>query len=177
MPRRKSWKNATAKRGNVNATRGVSKRGKCDGYLTEELASLNTENSDTLHDVTEELASLKTEKEDIVQGSVNLVTEQNQLQSNLPGDHLYNIQSEKRQNEMSVSHRNQRESCSSADSMNEHHRKFGSFHQNDRRFSDQSRGFQCTCNALCMLSYNTACTEIENSSNLDKILCEGDSLY
>ena len=35
----------------MNATRGVSKRGK---YLTEELASLNTENSDTLHDVNEE---------------------------------------------------------------------------------------------------------------------------
>ena len=42
--------------------------------LTEELASLKTENSDTLRDVTEELASLKTENKDIVQGSVNLVT-------------------------------------------------------------------------------------------------------
>ena len=31
-------------------------------HLTEELASLKTENSDTLRDVTEELASLKTEK-------------------------------------------------------------------------------------------------------------------
>ena len=30
---------------------------------------------------------------------------------------------------------------------------FGSFHQNDVRFSEQSRGYQCTCNALCMLSY------------------------
>ena len=28
-----------------------------------------------------------------------------------------------------------------------------------------------------MLSYHTACTQIENSSSLDKILCEGDSLY
>ena len=28
---------------------------------------------------------------------------------------------------------------------------FGSFHQNDERFIDQSRGVQCTCNALCML--------------------------
>ena len=72
MPKTKSRKNATAKRGNVNATIGINKRGK---YLTEELASLNTENSNTLHDVTEELASLKTEKEDIVQCSVNLVTE------------------------------------------------------------------------------------------------------
>ena len=72
----------------MNATREVSKRGKCDGYLTEELASLNTEYSDTLHDVTEELAPLKTEKGDTVQSSVNLVTEQSQLQSNLQGNHL-----------------------------------------------------------------------------------------
>ena len=28
-----------------------------------------------------------------------------------------------------------------------------------------------------MLSYNTACPEIKDSSNLDKILCEGDNLY
>ena len=28
-----------------------------------------------------------------------------------------------------------------------------------------------------MLSYNTACPEITDSSNLDKILCEGDNLY
>ena len=74
----------------MNATRGISKRGKCDGYLTDGLASLTTENSDTLHDVTEELASLK-QKKKTVQGTVNLVTEQNQLQSNLPGNHLYTI--------------------------------------------------------------------------------------
>ena len=63
--------------------------------------------------------------------------------------------------------------------MKEPHRIFGNFHQNDRRFSDQTRGFQCTCNALCMLSFSTACPEIKyyKSSNLDKILCEGDSLY
>ena len=60
--------------------------------------------------------------------------------------------------------------------MKEPHRIFGNFHQNDRQFSDQTRGFQCTCNALCMLSYNTACPEIKDSSNLDKILCEGDNL-
>ena len=36
---------------------------------------------------------------------------------------------------------------------------FGSFHQNDRSFIDQSRGFQCTCNALCML----VCDDIQNS--------------
>ena len=50
---------------------------------------------------------------------------------------------------------------------------FGSFHQNDERFVDQSRGFQCTCNALCMLIHN----EIQNSSVLDQILYDGDTLY
>ena len=45
---------------------------------------------------------------------------------------------------------------------------FGSYHQNDVRFSEQSRGFQCTGNALCMLSYS-ACLDINNSSTLDKI--------
>ena len=50
---------------------------------------------------------------------------------------------------------------------------FGSFHQNDNRFLDQSRGFQCTCIALCML----VCEEIQNSSELDKILYAGDVLY
>ena len=50
---------------------------------------------------------------------------------------------------------------------------FGSFHQNDKRFLDQSRVFQCTCNALCML----VCDEIQNSLELDKILYAGDVLY
>ena len=50
---------------------------------------------------------------------------------------------------------------------------FGSFHQNDNRFLDQSRGFQCTCNALCM----SVCDEIQNSLELDKILYAGDVLY
>ena len=51
--------------------------------------------------------------------------------------------------------------------------KFGSFHQNDERFIDQSRGVQCTCNALCMLTQD----KIQNSSDLDQILYEGDALY
>ena len=50
---------------------------------------------------------------------------------------------------------------------------FGSFHQNDERFIDQSRGVQCTCNALCMLAQD----KIQNSSDLDQILYEGDALY
>ena len=31
---------------------------------------------------------------------------------------------------------------------------FGSFHQNDARFPEQTRGYQCTCNASCMLAYS-----------------------
>ena len=53
---------------------------------------------------------------------------------------------------------------------------FGSFHQNDGRFSDHSRGYQCTCNALCMLSY-AHCGDVDNSMVLDKVLYEGDALY
>ena len=109
-----------------------------------------------------------------MQGSVNLVTGKSYL---LPESYLQNCQSEERQNEKFVSLTNQRESCSSTDSINEQLKIFGSFHQNDRRFSDQSRGFQCTCNALCMISYNAVCTKIENSSDVDKILYDGDSLY
>ena len=50
---------------------------------------------------------------------------------------------------------------------------FGSFHQNDNRFLDQSRGFQCTCNAPCML----VCDEIQNGLELDTIFYAGDVLY
>ena len=53
---------------------------------------------------------------------------------------------------------------------------FGNFHQNDVRFSEQSRGFQCTCNALCMLSYSLL-HDVDNDLILDEVLCEGDALY
>ena len=53
---------------------------------------------------------------------------------------------------------------------------FGNFHQNDATFPEQSRGYQCTCNALCMLAYSI-CLDVEKSSVLDKVLCEGDTLY
>ena len=53
---------------------------------------------------------------------------------------------------------------------------FGSFHQNDGRFSEHSRGYQCTCNALCMLTY-AHCGDVDNSMVLDKVLYEGDALY
>ena len=53
---------------------------------------------------------------------------------------------------------------------------FESFHQNDGRFSEHSRGYQCTCYALCMLSY-AHCGDVDNSMVLDKVLCEGDALY
>ncbi|MCG8077009.1 MAG: hypothetical protein JAY75_12290, partial [Candidatus Thiodiazotropha taylori] len=59
---------------------------------------------------------------------------------------------------------------------NASHIIYGSFHQNDDRFSELSRGFQCTCNAICMLAYMTV-NEIHNSSSLDEILHDGDSLY
>ena len=61
-------------------------------------------------------------------------------------------------------------------SINARHILFGSFHQNNERFSEQSRGFQCTANALCMLGYS-ASLDINDGLILDKILCEGDSLY
>ena len=62
----------------------------CD--VTEELASLKTENSDISCDVTEELASLKTENKDIVQDSINLVNLQNlerYLTENYSYDYLW----------------------------------------------------------------------------------------
>ena len=52
----------------------------------------------------------------------------------------------------------------------------GSFYQNDGRFSEHSRGYQCTCNALCMLSY-AHCGDVDNSMVLDEVLYEGDALY
>ena len=53
---------------------------------------------------------------------------------------------------------------------------YGSFHQNDKRFSELSRGFQCICNALCMLTYSS-CREIDNSLVLDEILYDVGTLY
>ena len=54
--------------------------------------------------------------------------------------------------------------------------EFGSFHQNDARFPEQSRRYQCTCNASCMLAYSIS-LDVEKSSVLDKVLCEGYTLY
>ena len=53
---------------------------------------------------------------------------------------------------------------------------FGSFHPNDARFLEQSKGYQCTRNASCMLAYSI-CLDVEKSSALGKVLCEGDTLY
>ena len=39
---------------------------------------------------------------------------------------------------------------------------FGSFYQNDTRFSELSRGYQCTCNALCMLAFSI-CLDVEKT--------------
>ena len=272
MPRSKDWKKAAVKRGNVNPSREVSERGKYDLCMTEELASLKTENRDNFHDVTEELASLKTEKEDIVQGSVNLVTEKGYLKGNLKkscdsksdsmdtdisqfkqaiidlNKLIENVSSSVRsdfetviletfpdvnaeyqsrvieksykdkenienteniasflENTMLKQHTEHTEhdknviaqhhfnndsakTCVNNDLVcyqavrlserlwNAGNLVFGSFHQNDDRFSLHSRGFQCTCNALCMLSYSL-CHDVDNSLILDKVLCEGDALY
>ena len=73
MLRKKGWKYSEARKENKNA-----RRGKYDRRLTE--------NSDTGCDVTEELASLKTENNDTVQGSVNLVIEPKKLLHNLPNN-------------------------------------------------------------------------------------------
>ena len=152
-----------------------SERGECTFLSsTEELASLKYRKERQLYD--DELASLKYRKDDMVQGSVNLVTLK-KVESYLKENCLHNNQLDQRQNVQLHSDRNQSELLSSAEPMIEHHIIFGNFNQNDRRFSDQTRGFQCTCNALCMLSHNTYCTEINSCSSLDKILYEGDILY
>ncbi|MCG8111915.1 MAG: hypothetical protein N0E59_14250, partial [Candidatus Thiodiazotropha taylori] len=59
---------------------------------------------------------------------------------------------------------------------NSYEMEFGSFHQNAKIFSAESRGFQCTGNALSMLAYAVT-TESYCTSLLDKILCDGDQLY
>ena len=88
--------------------------------------------------MTEELASLKTENKDIVQGFVNLVTGKSY---SLPENYLQNCQSEERQNEKLVSLRNERESCSSTDSINEQLNIFGSFIKIIEDFLTNQGGF------------------------------------
>ncbi|XP_062609477.1 uncharacterized protein LOC134271261, partial [Saccostrea cucullata] len=53
---------------------------------------------------------------------------------------------------------------------------FGSFHQGSMRFSSFSRGNQCTCNSLMMLS-NSYENFSFTSSFLDQTLLKGDNLY
>ena len=91
-------------------------------------------------------------------------------------DLILSLLCDKTHNKETVSQRNQIVAWSSARTWNACQRIFGSFHQIDQRFPDESRGFQCTCNALCMLSYS-ACCEVERSSNSDKILCYGNFVY
>ncbi|MCG8078202.1 MAG: hypothetical protein JAY75_18430, partial [Candidatus Thiodiazotropha taylori] len=52
----------------------------------------------------------------------------------------------------------------------------GSFHQGSEIFSEESRGCQCTANALCSLIY-AAYSDISCSADLDNILLAGDCLY
>ena len=54
--------------------------------------------------------------------------------------------------------------------------KFWTFHQNDRRFKDDTRGNQCTCNALVYLALHFG---INNPTlvDLDSVLNIGDQVY
>jgi hypothetical protein len=52
----------------------------------------------------------------------------------------------------------------------------GSFSQADSMFSEESRGSQCTSNALCALIY-AKYTSLNTRKDLDKVLLEGDLLY
>ncbi len=53
----------------------------------------------------------------------------------------------------------------------------GHFHQGDMQFSDESRGAQCSCNALVMLCRIPTISTQLNSEHLDEILRNGDNLY
>ena len=52
----------------------------------------------------------------------------------------------------------------------------GSYNQADHMFSDQSRGSQCSINALCSLIY-AKFSHLETRYCLDKVLLEGDIVY
>jgi hypothetical protein len=54
--------------------------------------------------------------------------------------------------------------------------KFGSFHQNDKRFKVETRGNQCTCNALVFLALGFSRHD-PTVVNLDTILNIGDQVY
>ncbi|XP_033114259.1 uncharacterized protein LOC117114672 [Anneissia japonica] len=56
-------------------------------------------------------------------------------------------------------------------------RIFPHFHQGDSQFSEQSRGFQCSCNALTMLCCAPDIQMTMTSNDLDLILRHGDQLY
>ena len=53
---------------------------------------------------------------------------------------------------------------------------FGTYNQADNVFSEESRGSQCTLNALCSLIY-AKYSDIHTHQDLDKVLLDGDSLY
>ena len=53
---------------------------------------------------------------------------------------------------------------------------FGSFHQADHNFSIESRGNQCTANALCSLIYANI-AQLLSKQNFDDVLIDGDCLY
>ena len=53
----------------------------------------------------------------------------------------------------------------------------GNFHQGDNVFPSNSRGYQCTCNALVALCWLAQCTDTVSPSDLDDILQCGDQVY
>ncbi|XP_072023189.1 uncharacterized protein [Amphiura filiformis] len=53
----------------------------------------------------------------------------------------------------------------------------GNFHQGDMRFSELSRGRQCSCNTLAMLCKIDKVYNSLNSSHIDEMLIHGDTLY
>ena len=61
-------------------------------------------------------------------------------------------------------------------SLHENFIVLGSFSQNDKRFSVQSRGTQCTVNALCSLIH-AKYAKISNTKELDQVLIDGDVTY
>ena len=114
------------------------------------------------------------EREDIAfSPQTTMLQQQTQHDKNVTDHHHFNINSETCLHNDAVCYQAVR---SSEQLWNASDLVFGSFYQNDVRFSKQSRGYQCTCDALCMVSYSL-CHDVFNSLILDEVLSEGDILY
>ena len=99
------------------------------------------------------------EKENIASCCQNQMCQQNgELHENVQAQHHFNSDSVEACSDNDVCTYSDNDVCYQAIRLSEQlwnarDLVFGSFHQNDVRFCEQSRGYQCTCNALCMLSY------------------------